>query len=189
MFQDTLPENLKLNPDRLTVMCHSPEATSYITLHTTLLLCRCDLHRFLVPGIRESVSAAALAATPPEFIGFCQQACLNGALSLCDLFSEIDALDTGRVIDTPNLTVTLYQVVKIIGRLSFLLPEGGSNCLAELKRKLTQGLSLARPIQTRFAWLRPCVSPQKYFPVQCYCASRLTYGMYLTDHRNRATNP
>lgn len=157
-FRQSLPDDLQLDSSRLTVMGHLRESTSYIALHTTLLLCRCDLHRFLIPGIRESVSEESLSDTPGDFAAYCQETCLNGALALCDLFSDIYALDTKKAIDTPTFTVTLYQCVKIIGCLYYLLPGDGPNSLEELKRKLTEALSLARPIQSVFIWLRPCVS-------------------------------
>ncbi|KAF5976406.1 hypothetical protein FBULB1_6965 [Fusarium bulbicola] len=59
-FEESLPDELHLNENRLMIMCHSEEARTYTTLHTLLFSSRCDLHRFLIPGIREAALPEAM---------------------------------------------------------------------------------------------------------------------------------
>ncbi|KAM0328568.1 hypothetical protein ACHAQA_004976 [Verticillium albo-atrum] len=157
-FRENLPDELQLNPSRLMFMCHSRDSTAYIILHSTLILCRCDLHRFLVPGMKETVSPEAMAATSQEYITYCQQTCLDSAVILCDMWSQVYHLDAHRLIDSPTLTITLYQCVKVVEHAYWLLPEHGEHSLVSIKAKLTETLSMASRIQETYTWLRTCIS-------------------------------
>ncbi|CAI4213661.1 unnamed protein product [Parascedosporium putredinis] len=107
LFKTTLPDELETDDAQLKLMCHSSEARTYVMLHSTIHLCRCDLYRFLVPGIREAVSSEAMENTPPEYIDHCQRQCLGSALSLCDLWSKLYHLETDRDIDSPTLVIAM----------------------------------------------------------------------------------
>ncbi|KAF3359827.1 DNA mismatch repair protein msh-2 [Verticillium dahliae VDG1] len=157
-FRESLPEELQLTPSRLMFMCHSRDSTAYIILHSTLILCRCDLHRFLVPGMKETVSPEAMAATSQEYIAYCQQTCIDSAVKLCDMWSQVYHLDAHRLIDSPTLTITLYQCVKVVEHAYWLLPQHGEHSLVSIKGKLMEALCMARRIQETYAWLRPCIA-------------------------------
>ncbi|KAM5356453.1 hypothetical protein ACJ41O_003099 [Fusarium nematophilum] len=157
-FEESLPEELQLNDNRLMLMCHSDEARAYTTLHTLLLSCRCDLHRFLIPGIRESVSPEAAEQTPREYADYCQRRCLQSALGHCDLWSRVRRLETSSRIETPTLAVVTYQSVKIIDHLSNLLPLRGEHSLEVVKEKLSDAMFIASRSQMGFDWVASCIS-------------------------------
>ena len=50
-FQETLPQELRMNQHNLTSRVHVPDFTTYVLLHTQWYRCHCDLYRFLIPGI------------------------------------------------------------------------------------------------------------------------------------------
>ena len=58
-FEESLPEELQLNDNRIMIMWHSDETLPYQTLHTLLFSCRFSLQRLLIPGIRDAVSPEA----------------------------------------------------------------------------------------------------------------------------------
>lgn len=138
-------------------MVHSGEYTPYIVLHSTWLLCRCDLHRFLIPGIREGVKAEILARTPHRFVHYCQMVCLETASSICDLFSEVHELGASPWTNGASLAISLYQCAQVLDHLAFRMPTTGPHSLGEIKRKLTKGLKLAYLLGSKFKWLRSCV--------------------------------
>ncbi|KAL6407962.1 hypothetical protein AUP68_09005 [Ilyonectria robusta] len=143
---------------RLMIMCHSEEARGYIVLHTLLYLCRCDLFRFLIPGIRESVSADAMEQTPRAYIDYCQQRCLESAVWCCEFWSHIRHSEMRNPVEGATLTIALYQCTKIIDHLYFLLPPEGGHSLPQLKQKLQDGLFLASRGQDKCEWVSLCIS-------------------------------
>lgn len=156
-FKDTLPPDLKLDSKRLMIMCHSDDARSYILLHTLLYLCRCDLFRFLIPGIREAVSAEALQLTPRPYIDYCQQRCLESAVWSCEFWSHVYHAETRRPVESSTLAVALYQCTKIIHRLCFLLPPEGGHSLPQVKIKLAKALEVAAKTGDKVEWIGRCV--------------------------------
>ncbi|KAH6889870.1 hypothetical protein B0T10DRAFT_42079 [Thelonectria olida] len=157
-FKDSLPEELKLDAKRLMIMCHSEDARTYIVLHTLLYLCRCDLFRFLIPGIRESVSAEALEQTPRAYIDYCQQRCLESAVWSCEFWSQIYHSETRRPVESSTLAIALYQCTKIIDHLCFLLPPEGGHSLPQLKQKLAKAVSIASTTGQKIEWIGQCIT-------------------------------
>jgi hypothetical protein len=150
-FEESLPDELQLNDNRLMIMCHSDEARAYTMLHTLLLSSRCDLHRFLIPGIRESVSPEAMNQTPREYIDYCQQRCLQTALKY---------METNSRLGTPTSAVVTYQVVKVIDHLAGFLPLHGDTSLSVIKQRLVDILLVVSGGRSRVGWTRTCVSSQ-----------------------------
>ncbi|KAL4779737.1 hypothetical protein BJX76DRAFT_68980 [Aspergillus varians] len=146
-FERSLPVELRLTSQRLVVMGHSREAGTYAALHALWMMCHCDLYRFCVPGIRESVSKDALAQTPPNFIEYCQQACFSTAVRLCGLWSDLYHLESSEYFGDEFLAVSIYQVSQILHHLPHLMPEEGENSVISLKKKLTEALQLAAPLR------------------------------------------
>ncbi|KAF5027093.1 hypothetical protein F66182_805 [Fusarium sp. NRRL 66182] len=157
-FEESLPDEIQLNDNRLMIMCHSDEARTYTILHTLLFSCRCDLHRFLIPGIREAVSPEALGQTPREYIDYCQQRCLQTALRYLDMWSKIRKMETSSRVGTPSFAIVTYQVAKIIDRLAALLPSQGESSLSGVKENLTEILFIASQSQSEFKWIASCIT-------------------------------
>lgn len=145
-FERTLPAELKLTSQRLVFMGHSREAGPYVGLHTLWMMCHCDLYRFCVPGIRESVSKDALALTPPNFIEYCQHACFSTAIRLCGLWSDLYRLESSEYFGDELLAVSIYQVAQILHHLPHLIPEDGEDSVLPLKKRLIEALQLAAPL-------------------------------------------
>ncbi|KAF4983402.1 hypothetical protein FZEAL_1131 [Fusarium zealandicum] len=165
-FEESLPEELQLNESRIMLMCHSEEARTYATLHTILFSCRCDLHRFLIPGIKESVSPEAANQTPQEYINYCQRRCLQSALGYCDFWSKVRRLETSSRIESTTLAVVTYQSVKIVDHLAALLPPNGEHSLQVVKQKLADALFIASRSQTRFDCVVSCIADiEKLIPL------------------------
>ncbi|KAL3455362.1 hypothetical protein BJX64DRAFT_72484 [Aspergillus heterothallicus] len=157
MFEQGLPPELKLAPQRLAVAGHSREASSYAGLHSLWMMCHCDLYRFCVPGIRESVPKDALAITPPDFIEYCQQECLDKAIQFCDLWSHLYRLESSESLGDEFLAVSIYQVTQILHHLPRFLPESGDHCIASLKTKLSEALELASPLTQIYSNTGKCL--------------------------------
>ena len=157
-FEESLPDELQLNDNRLMIMCHSDEARAYIMLHTLVLSSRCDLHRFLIAGIRESVSPEAMNQTPREYMDYCQQRCLQTALKYIDMWSTIRQMETNSRVGTPTSAVVTYQVVKIIDHLAGLLPLHGDTSLSVIKQRLVDILLVVSGGRAGVGWTRSCVS-------------------------------
>ncbi|KAH8895356.1 hypothetical protein GQ53DRAFT_50145 [Thozetella sp. PMI_491] len=165
-FQASLPENHRLSERRLMMMAHSRESTGYVMLHTRWHLARGDLYRFLVPGIRESVSIEAMEATPVDFADHCQVECLESSLLLCDLWSSVYHLDARRPINDRGLPVSIYQCAKRIDRLCHLLPSEGNHCLESIRGKLTEAVSMTAHLRGIHAWIDGCINDTvKLLPV------------------------
>lgn len=159
-FEDSLPDELQLNDNRLMIMCHSDEARAYTMLHTLVLSSRCDLHRFLIPGIREAVSPEAVNQTPREYIDYCQQRCLQTALKYIDMWSTIRQMETNSRVGTPTSAVVTYQMVKIVDHLAGFLPLHGDTSLSMIKQKLADILLVVSGGRSGVGWTRSCVRSQ-----------------------------
>ncbi|VUC31110.1 unnamed protein product [Clonostachys rosea] len=142
-WEKHLPEELKLSRSTLLLLVHSDDGSPFVILHTHWLQSQCDLYRFLIPGIREAVSRDCFERTPPDYISYCQEACLDRAIRLCDLWSEVFHLEPGEMIQDTFLCTSIFQVSQILLHLAHLLPIEGSRSIAALQGKLRDGLALA----------------------------------------------
>ena len=147
VFQDELPEELRLIPQRLIFMAYSEELTEYLMIHGTWYQCNCDLYRFLVPGIRESVPQSAIDASPQFYVQDCQKKCLDNAILQCDLWSKIYNLSDHQTVNIPGIAFYLYQCINIIDNLVNLLPEEGDNCFLEVSKKLAETIAFVHRIR------------------------------------------
>ncbi|EGU86056.1 hypothetical protein FOXB_03460 [Fusarium oxysporum f. sp. conglutinans Fo5176] len=143
---------------RLMIMCHSEEARTYTTLHTILFSSRCDLHRFLIPGIREAVSPEAVNQTPREFIDYCQQQCLQTALRYIDMWSKVREMETSSRVGTPTFAVVTYQFVKMVDHLAALLPLHGDSSLSVIKQKFIDILLIVSRSRAEVGWVGSCIT-------------------------------
>ncbi|KAG4282381.1 hypothetical protein FPRO06_09054 [Fusarium proliferatum] len=157
-FEESLPDELQLNENRLMIMCHSEEARTYTTLHTILFSSRCDLHRFLIPGIREAVSPEAFGQTPREYIDYCQQQCLQTALRYIDMWSKVRQMETSSRVGTPTFAVVTYQFVKMVDHLAALLPLHGESSLPVIKQKFMDILLIVSGSLAEVGWIGSCIT-------------------------------
>ncbi|KAF5574260.1 hypothetical protein FPANT_11865 [Fusarium pseudoanthophilum] len=141
---------------RLMIMCHSEEARTYTTVHTILFSSRCDLHRFLIPGIREAVSPEAVNQTPREYIDYCQQQCLQTALRYIDMWSKVRQMETSSRVGTPTFAVVTYQFVKMVDHLAALLPLHGESSLPVIKQKFMDILLIVSGSRAEVGWSGSC---------------------------------
>ena len=156
-FEQNLPADLKLNLERLTLMVHSDDSVKYVALWVHWMQCHCDLYRFCVPGIRESIAKEVMAQTSAEFIAHCQTQCLRMAIQLCDFWAQLwDLEPSGRVSDR-FIPVSIYQVAQILRQLRHLLPQEGEHCVARLQQKLRYALAFAEPLQSIFLASEKCL--------------------------------
>ncbi|KAI1019063.1 hypothetical protein LB503_009193, partial [Fusarium chuoi] len=157
-FEESLPDELQLNENRLMIMCHSEEARTYTTLHTFLFSSRCDLHRFLIPGIREAVSPEAVSQTPREYTDYCQQQCLQTALRYIDMWSKVRQMETSSRVGTPTFAVVTYQFVKMVDHLATLLPLHGESSLTVIKQKFMDILLIVSGSRAEVGWIGSCIT-------------------------------
>ncbi|QGI67477.1 hypothetical protein CEK26_011429 [Fusarium fujikuroi] len=157
-FEESLPDELQLTDNRLMIMCHSEEARTYTTLHTFLFSSRCDLHRFLIPGIREAVSPEAFGQTPREYIDYCQQQCLQTALRYIDMWSKVRQMETSSRVGTPTFAVVTYQFVNMVDHLAALLPLHGESSLPVIKQKFMDILLIVSGSRAEVGWIGSCVT-------------------------------
>ncbi|KAM0190723.1 hypothetical protein ACHAPA_011570 [Fusarium lateritium] len=139
-------------------MCHSEDARTYMTLHTFLFSCRCDLHRFLIPGIREAVSPEAADQTPREYINYCQQQCLQTALKYIEMWFKVRQMETSNNVGTSAFAVVTYQFVKMVDHLAALLPLRGDSSLPVIKQKFTDILLIVSRSRLEIGWVGSCIA-------------------------------
>lgn len=142
-----LPTDLQLDTYRLLLIINMEDSNAIVLLHNLWIQCVCDLHRFLIPGLREAVSPGIIAETPVDYVEYCQQVCLQNAIRLCKFWSQLYHLNFRPTIDNLLLFISIYQVTQIIHHLSNLLPEHGEECLNTLKENLCEAILLTEGIQ------------------------------------------
>lgn len=138
----SLPIHLRLEEDKLPLIAQSSDAHSFLIIHTIWLQCHCDLYRFFIPGIRESVCKAAAEATPQDYITFCQRECLSKAVQLCDFWASMSRQQPVGLAEDLLLGVSIYQVAQILHHLHHLLPLQVPHTVDDLKRSLRAALNM-----------------------------------------------
>lgn len=125
-------------------------------LHVHWLQCHCDLYRFLIPGIRESVGEEAIQNTPVQYVEYCQMACITNALRLCDLWGDIIEVGMQDTIDDPFFPISIYQVTQIIHHLPGLLRSDGRHSMQAVKHTLLAAFNLASQLQRKYPRVGAC---------------------------------
>jgi hypothetical protein len=88
-------------------------------LHTMWHQCHCDLYRFMLPGIRESLTAEALKATLPEYTIYCQTGAVEHAKALVDLFGMVQKVGDQTPQD-PGISICVFQCTRILVRAFYI---------------------------------------------------------------------
>lgn len=162
-FAESLPADIQLNTDRLDIMARSRDFSGYIRLYTVWLQCYCDLYRFLVPGLRESVSQEAMHATPQDYVSYCQHNVLARAVQLCSMWVESFKYQPHGVVNDIYLGVSAYQVSQIVGNLRHLLvaPDKDNHDFGtteDVRKALQLALAMVHPSLKRdFPRLMDCL--------------------------------
>lgn len=140
-------------------MAQSRDSTAYLRLHTVWLQCYCDLYRFLVPGLRESVSSQAMSNTPEDYIFYCQQSILAKVTYLCDTWTKFFDSSPAEKINDIFLGISCYQVSQIIDKLQHVLIRNHAfENLDKIKCSLRKTLDMVDPaVCGRFVRLEGCL--------------------------------
>ncbi|KAB5575597.1 fungal-specific transcription factor domain-containing protein [Coniochaeta sp. 2T2.1] len=154
-FEASLPDHLQHKPQCLPIVAYSGDAHSFFLIHSIWLQCHCDLYRFFIPGIRESVSGAVAASTPAEYVDFCTANCLDSALKLCDFWSDMLKLWSADVIEETMVDVSIYQVAQVLHSLHHLLPRTGPHSIEALKSALQNTLDVVSTSRNRVSRSSP----------------------------------
>jgi len=154
-FEVSLPDHLQYRAESLAILAYSADAHSFFLIRTTWLQCHCDLYRFFVPGIRESVSSTVTANTPVEYVDFCTDKCLSSALKLCDFWTDMLQLWTADLIEETLVDVSIYQVSQVLHSLHHLLPPSGPHCVESLKSALQRTLRIVSESRSRVSRMSP----------------------------------
>ncbi|CAG9940100.1 unnamed protein product [Clonostachys rosea f. rosea IK726] len=158
-FGESLPADIQLSPGRISLMAQSRDASGYIRLHTVWLQCYIDLYRFLVPGIRESVSNDVIKDTPDEYVSYCQNNVLTRIFQLFDLWSEFFKDRENEPVKDIYFVVSLYQASQIIDNLQHLLqPNNPFGDTEDIRKKLQTALDVVYPeLRGRFPRMKECL--------------------------------
>ncbi|CAG8421267.1 unnamed protein product [Penicillium salamii] len=144
-FKNSLPEALALNERNLNLRAFSPQMRRYVMLHAAWHQCHCDLYRFMIPGLRDSLSGEALRNTSSEFMMYCQAQAVNHANALVDLLQMVQRIGDEMMQD-PGIKVLVYQCTRIITRASDIGLLGTKPERLETLSKLTSAAEILLPI-------------------------------------------
>ena len=84
-------------------------------LHAQWHQCHCDLYRFLIPGLRDSLPDEAFKQTSTEYAIYCQLRAVTHAKSLVDLFQMAGKFGDETLQD-PGIKIFVYQCTRILIR-------------------------------------------------------------------------
>lgn len=114
-LRSSLSESLALNESNLYLRAYSSHMQRYVMLHTMWHQCHCDLYRFMLPGIRESLPDETLKATIPDYALYCQIRAVDYARALVQLFQMVQKVGDQTPLD-PGISVSVFQCTRIIIR-------------------------------------------------------------------------
>ena len=153
--QSGLPDEIQDTPQNLIFRATTSSFTTFVMLHAHWHQISCDLYRFLIPGTRESVSQEAFAATPPAYVGQCQQQCLQSAQNAIDLFVRVYDLRERKRIDDSFFGVIAFHAAQI---LSAGLSWATISTASTLRLQLQKVCSLIKESEGSNTIMRNCVS-------------------------------
>ncbi|PVH74437.1 hypothetical protein DL98DRAFT_467858 [Cadophora sp. DSE1049] len=122
LFMQQLPATYSFSQKNLTLRAPTSQRTSFVMLHIWWHQCYCDLFRFAVPRIRESLPCEALQKLHPDFVSHCQNQCWQHAMSISSIVDSIRKCGGDLFVTDSALSVCLFQNARIITRLGPSLP-------------------------------------------------------------------
>lgn len=144
-FKNSLPEALVLNERNLNLRAFSPQMRRYVMLHAAWHQCHCDLYRFMIPGLRDSLSSGTLRNTSSELMMYCQAQAVDHVNALVDLLQMVLRIGDGIMLD-PGIKILVYQCTRIITRASDIGLLGTKSERLETLSKLTIAAEVLLPI-------------------------------------------
>lgn len=136
---------MQLNQRNMDFRAYSPHMRRYIMLHTTWHQCHCDLYRFVVPGLRDSLSEEAFEKTSAVYKTYCQSQVVKHAKSLVSLFQMAQKIDDGTPQD-PGIKISVYQCTRILIRAFDLGLLGSLYLGLETLSQLRDGAKIMIPL-------------------------------------------
>ncbi|CAI7608557.1 unnamed protein product [Penicillium palitans] len=111
----SLPESMAFGERNLNLRAYSPHLKRYVMLHTMWHQCHCDLYRFMLPGIRESLADEVLNTTLPEYAIYCQTRAVEHAKALVDIFRTVQKV-CDQAPQDPGISICVFQCTRILIR-------------------------------------------------------------------------
>lgn len=141
----------------------------YLMLHAMWHQCYCDLYRFMIPGLRDSLSEEAFKKTSPEYIAYCQEEAIKHAKALVCLFRMAQKVGDG-VPQDPGINVFVYQCARIIIRAFDLGLLGSFPTGLEILSQLQDATKIMLPIiAVRKSTSQLVSATMTGFPVNASC--------------------
>ncbi|KAJ5110666.1 hypothetical protein N7532_001201 [Penicillium argentinense] len=157
MFIASLPAHLQNTLPNLLSRAYTSDICGYVGLHTLWHQCHCDLYRFMIPGIRESIPEYILRTVPTSYADECRRLCLHYANEMCKLWTEtMREADMSRITDQA-MGIYAYQCANILINLWDLDSQGCKPSDCELRRSLAGIVGLLE----RLAGIYPIVAEIK----------------------------
>jgi len=161
-LKNSLPESMKFSERNLSLRAYSLHLRRYVMLHTMWHQCHCDLYRFMLPGIRESLPAEALKATLPEYTVYCQTRAVEHAKALIDVFEMVQTAGDQTPQD-PGITICVFQCTRILIRAFDIGLLGTHSIAIEILHQLKSAAKILLPITAVNQWAGKLVSLTGYF--------------------------
>ncbi|KAJ5623071.1 hypothetical protein N7490_011676 [Penicillium lividum] len=117
-LHSSLPKSMAFDRSNLSLRAFSPLLQRYVMFHVMWHQCHCDLYRFMLPGIPDSLSDEVLEKTPPEYAFYCQRQAIQHAKKLVDLFQQVHKVGN-QVVDS-TIIICVYQCTQILIRSCYL---------------------------------------------------------------------
>jgi hypothetical protein len=157
-FEKSLPSELKWSHENLALRSYTPTLTSYVMLHSWWYSAQCDLYRFLVPGIRESVSEETARTTPTDYVYSCRQKCLQSAIGHTKLWSMVHQLRIPRAVNDQLLAVHVYHCAQVLFFSNDLIIQQSEDVFESGFGLLKPALALVEDLSSVYPMLKDIVS-------------------------------
>ncbi|CAG7928568.1 unnamed protein product [Penicillium olsonii] len=144
-LKTSLPPSLALNERNLSLRAYSPHMRRYFMLHAQWHQCHCDLYRFLIPGLRDSLPDEAFKQTSTEYATYCQLRAVTHAKSLVDLFQMAGKFGD-EMLQDPGIKIFVYQCTRILIRAFDIGLLGTQSAALETIHKLKDAADNLTPL-------------------------------------------
>lgn len=114
-------------------------------LHTMWHQCHCDLYRFMLPGIRESLPDEVLNTTLPEYAIYCQTRAVQHAKALVDIFRTVQKV-CDQTPQDPGIGICVFQCTRILIRAFDIGLLGSHPTAIEIIYQLKSAAKILLPI-------------------------------------------
>ncbi|KAL2700766.1 hypothetical protein AAEP93_007585 [Penicillium crustosum] len=141
----SLPESMAFSERNLNLRAYSPHLKRYVMLHAMWHQCHCDLYRFMLPGIRESLADEVLNTTLPEYAIYCQTRAVEHAKALVDIFRTVQKV-CDQTPQDPGIGICVFQCTRILIRAFDIGLLGSHSTAIEILSQLKSAADILLPI-------------------------------------------